>query len=198
MIWDDNPDWVFPTDGCAGRPLLFLNEPELLDQANMTPQEGANLLWQWREWDGPLYCCGNQYSDRGYQWFVDMRDAYTGTLPIDGLHIHTYTVSQLDKVQLRKWRQLADSNGWEIVVTEVGLFPTDNVTVQDIADALPSLLETVSEELRPAAIFWFAYRVHPDTLYGGMQWDKAALYNFDTEAITPVGEAWERYTQSEY
>lgn len=161
--------------------------------ATVTSAEGANLLWPWREWDGALYCCGNGYNARGYQWFVDMQDIYTGTLPIDGIHVHTYAVSELDRAQLRKWRQLADSKGWEIVVTEIGLFSTANVTAQDIADALPDLLDTVRAELDPAAIFWFAYRIHPETLFGGMQWDKATLYDFETSEITVVGEAWLEY-----
>lgn len=93
-----------------------------------------------------------------------------------------------DVARLRRWRQLADSHGWKIVVTEAGPYPF-GLTRQQIADKVPQLLPVLLQELQPTHVFWFALSV--DSVLG--EWEKMALVD-STGQQTPVGAAWERYT----
>ena len=196
MIFSSEGVWGnYEMRGCVDEPLLLLNEPERAEQANDTPTEGAALLYEWREWPGELYCCGTQYGGPGWDWFGEMQTVYSDTyglpLPIDGIHFHVYPVSvaALDTERLAQWRGLATENGWELVVSEIGLLPVAGNTPDVIAEALPDLVHTVTGIVQPTALFWFAWSISPEANTPGIDWANLSLYDGNS-AQTVVGEAW--------
>lgn len=111
MIWGKH---TFYTDTTAlarlfdgpcndGRPLLFLNEPAKVEQANITPVEAAAMFytmtrgtdWQYERWHGPIYAGNNVVEER--QWdaafvaeFARLNDGKTAIPEIAGWGIHLY------------------------------------------------------------------------------------------------------------
>lgn len=197
MIWSHRNT---APDACNdGRMLLILNEPEAPEQANTTPEQAAALVREWTvRWQGPIACCGTGYIDGGVRWFFDFLAAYDrlyGEVPeIDYLHIHVYAYSDntLNVDALRGWKVLSEVYGWPILVTEAGTNPW--LGMDNAAEHLPSILATIEEELQPVTLFWFSDYLQPNVNVGGWwPWWNLSLTNIDN-SLTPVGEAWQRYT----
>lgn len=198
MIWSaSSPE---PGPECAGKPLLLLNEPEYPTQANNTPAEGAELLYRWRNWSGPLYGFGTSYTAAGWNWWnacaVLYADTYGLPLPLTGIHLHAYSFNNLRSSDFAQWRKLADSYGLSIIVTEIGHLPFGATTAEDIAATLPGILDMTIAELRPTHIFWFSMKDTGVEYNDGFHWKLTALYDVDGETV--VGEAWRRYTNWGY
>ena len=187
MLWDDTGERGEPGPQCDGHNLLILNEPELSGQSNVSPVDAAALVNKWANWDGPLWCCGNQHSDEGWTWFGEFVHHYESASgappPLTGIHLHAYSGGRYDVAELERWRKLADSYGWQIAVTEFGPWPHGR-TAEQIAAELPTMIEQVTEALHPSYLFWFAWHVLP-----GDAWENMSLYDADGK-ITPVGTAW--------
>lgn len=192
-------------DACDdGRTLLVYNEPEL-GSFSATPTQAAIFVRYWsKTWSGPVACCGNFYSDgggdlTGVQWFIDFVKAYLsmyGELPqLSAIHLHVYEHRTLDMGDLKAWRIMADIWGWSIIVSESGTFPSDTYTPDEIAARLPGFLAEVEDTLQPDHLIWFSDYVKPWALGGPPQaaWHNLNLTNADN-TLTPVGEAWQRYT----
>lgn len=187
-----------PGPECAGKPLLFLNEPEFANQANMTPAAAATLLHEYRNWTGRLYGFGAQHTS--WDWFNAAMTAYTNAyhqpLPLTGIHLHVYSFNNLRTSDFTRWRKLADTHGWDIVVSEIGHLPIGTTTAHDIANALPGILDMTIKELKPSYVFWFSL-VNTGVEYNdGFHWARTALY--DTNGETVVGKAWREYTGWRY
>jgi len=196
MVWGAAADR--PGLACEGKPLLFLNEPEFANQANMTPVEAATLLYEYRNWSGRLYGFGAQHTS--WEWFNAAMAAYEQKfrlpLPLTGIHLHVYTHNDLRLSDFTRWRLLADTRGWDIVVSEIGHLPIGETTAQDIASALPVILDMAIKELRPSYVFWFSL-VNTGVEYNdGFHWSRTALYDKNGETV--VGAAWMKYTRWRY
>ena len=187
MLWDDTGLRGEPGPECEGHNLLVLNEPELSGQSNVSPVAGAELVNLWADWDGPLWCCGNQHSDDGWLWFGEFIRRYESSYgtppPLAGIHLHAYSGGRYATAELERWRTLADENGWQIAVTEFGPWPFGR-TSEQIAGELPAMRGQVIDALHPSYLFWFAWHVLP-----GDDWEHMSLYDGDGR-ITPVGSAW--------
>jgi hypothetical protein len=208
-------------ENCSGKPLLLLNEPEFRIQANVTPARAAEIIYALRDWQGPLYCCGNYYTQHqtsdyhlhpqgiNYIWEVirQYQKQYNEPLPLTGIHLHVYNWSgsypesqYLERDTLRIWRRLADLHNWEIVVSEVGAIPRGREREEaaaEVAAALPKVLDIVIEELAPTHIFWFV-REHTDDLNhhnNSLEFNWSPLSLYQGEELTPVGEAWYEYIE---
>lgn len=196
MIFDSRYRYGSPGPACIGKPLLLGNEPEFTVQGNDTPAQGAALLYEWRNWTGKLYGFGTQHVEAGWNWFNQMIINYTDTyelpLPLTGIHLHAYSFHNLRSADLSRWRRLADANEWEIIVSEIGHFPFGPTTAEDIAKALPGIMDMAINELRPTHVFWFALTVSEGANMGEFYWTRTALYEGTQETV--VGAAWRAYT----
>ena len=87
MLWDGLPDERIPADYSGW--LLVLNEPNLTNQSNVTPQEAAHRLAVLRAQypQAKLLCCGLSV------WAVDWLQAFLAASPVrpDAWHVHAYT-----------------------------------------------------------------------------------------------------------
>lgn len=93
MIWRQWDDFALRCND--GRPLLVGNEPELVEQANLTPTEMATLLHTAvSQWAGPIWCCGVMVQHIGYmsQVIAEYRRLYGAWPPNVGVHAHLYVV----------------------------------------------------------------------------------------------------------
>lgn len=201
MIFDSRHRYGVPGPACAGKPLLLGNEPEGREQGNDTPAQGAALLYEWRNWTGKLYGFGTTHTDTGWNWFNQMIAAYTATyglpLPLTGIHMHAYSFYNQRAADFARWRVLADEHGWDIIVTEIGLFPIGTTMQADIARQLPEIMDMAIKELRPGIVFWFALTVGEGANMGdGFTWTRTALYEGTQETV--VGAAWRAYTGWQY
>lgn len=169
MVWRKKR----PPDGCQdGRVLLLFNEPEYPSQADLTPAVAAGLARGYRNWNGAVFCCGNLWLDRGWNWMQEFIEEMGDDIDIiDGLHIHAYG---LFKNQPQKWATLAYDHKWPVIVSEwaVGNGTTDEY------DELRVLLE---KTLRPTFMLIFSWRYH---LLPEMD-----LVDSDGE-LTEIGEWW--------
>ena len=214
MVYSKSKGSLDVPENCAGKPLLLLNEPEYRGQANTAPERAAEIIHQFRDWQGPLYCCGNYYAQLAngdyylhpqginYMWAVirEYERRYNTVPPLTGIHLHIYNLSPtyratllVEVETLHLWRQLADRYNWQIVVSEMGAIPHGGGT-ERIIETLPGLYNIVEEELRPEFIFWFVYEI-PDVHHQkseGFSWSPLSLYREDE--LTDVGQAWYEYT----
>jgi hypothetical protein len=214
MVYSKSKGSLDVPANCAGKPLLLLNEPEYRGQANTAPERAAEIIHQFRDWQGPLYCCGNYYAQLAngdyylhpqginYMWAVirEYERRYNTAPPLTGIHLHIYNLSPtyhatllVEVETLHLWRQMADRYNWQIVVSEMGAIPHGGGT-ERIIKTLPGLYNLVEEELRPEFIFWFVYGM-PDVHHQNSEdfsWSPLSLYRDDE--LTEVGQAWYEYT----
>lgn len=86
-----------------GRPLLFLNEPAKVEQANIPPLEAARMFytitrsadWPYERWHGPIYAGNNVVEERHWdaefvQEFAKLSGGDTAIPEITGWGIHLY------------------------------------------------------------------------------------------------------------
>jgi hypothetical protein len=87
-----------------GRPLLFLNEPAKVEQANITPVEAAHMFftmtrgvaWPYERWHGPIYAGNNLVEERSWdaefvrQFAKLHNDGRTAIPEIAGWGVHVY------------------------------------------------------------------------------------------------------------
>ncbi len=87
-----------------GRPLLFLNEPAKVEQANISPIEAANMFytmtrgidWPYQRWRGPIYAGNNLIEDQKWdaefvRQFASLHNAGSATIrELAGWGVHLY------------------------------------------------------------------------------------------------------------
>lgn len=199
MVFDDDLPTDAFMDACAqtSTVLLLLNEPEWGAQANLTPDQAADVIAHYAQrWPGELWCCGTLSSHAGYldKIYRSYMTRYGGPWPIDGLHIHVYVndgfrvVDPLDEHWLgRSQAEVQRYVDWlavhklpaKIVVSEcclLGEYPT--ATYLQVMDRTVRMLRSFPEVL---SVAWFSafYSPYPDS-------------NLITRhgALTEVGQAW--------
>lgn len=162
-----------------GRPLLVLNEPEEVGQADLTPEQAAWILHAAATsgWSGPIFCCGTQAAHLPYmrRLLTAYRAAY-GTWPADGLHVHVYHgVAELDAFM--QWAVDEGILGRGVVVSEFGYLTDDPISVMQMRSLIAAL------EIRPQVLAhaWFSLN-SPD-------WPSSNLLNADG-TLTELGQAW--------
>jgi hypothetical protein len=213
MVYSQSERSLDVPENCAGKPLLLLNEPEYRGQANTAPERAAEIIHQFRDWRGPIYCCGNYYAQLpngdyhlhpqgiNYMWAVirEYEHRYGTAPPLTGLHLHIYNLSpthhatMLVEVEtLHLWRRMADRYGWQIVVSEMATMPHGEDEKRVTRD-LSGLYDLVEAELRPDFIFWFGYEHPPAGHHQGDVWYYTSLYT-ETGELTEVGRAWQNRT----
>lgn len=204
MIWDHRGRHGWPGEACRdGRPLLILNEPEFGGQANTSPVQAAALVYEWRDWPGPIYCCGNFYGhdideSDGFEWFLQFviayQKAHNAPPPITGIALHVYEFRQVDFLRLVEWKRIALDFGWDVVVTESGTFPSETYLPHEVAGRMGRFLTLTVAVLQPTHLFWFSDNLLPGALHDETQWENLNLYNRDG-TFAPVGVEWVRLTQ---
>lgn len=114
MVWRDvSPALWLCNDG---RPLLLLNEPDRVGQADLTPEQAADRLHQVISggWKGEVWCCGTAVENLAYADAVVL--SYTsrfGEWSAAGWAVHAYSnqaewVRDLDDAKKYVPRALAD------------------------------------------------------------------------------------------
>ena len=183
-----------------GRPLLVLNEPEEVGQAELTPAQAAAVLHAAASsgWRGEVWCCGMQVQHMPYtrQLLAAYRAAY-GAWPADGWHVHVYSqrdgrthnattladvlegLAALDAFVA--WAQGEGVLGRGVVVSEFGALADSPI---DLA-----ILEAFEAEfgVRPEVLTgaWFSLRYEP--------WAGSDLVEADGR-LTALGEEWTGWT----
>ncbi len=178
MLWDDNfnqADIVaFLTAHPSIKYMLVLNEPNLVDQANMTPSKAASI---WPAYEavaqltgvkivGPAMNAGTLpgYSDPVVwldEFYADYRAANGRDPQIDYLAFHWYDyglASQLDRL---------DKYGKQIWVTEFANWhsQTDGAQIDTLAKQEAQMQDMVATCESRADVFryaWFTGRQNPD------------------------------------
>lgn len=162
-----------------GRPLLVLNEPENLLQANLTPAQAAAVLHSavTSGWRGPIYCCGTQVAHTPYlARVVAAYRAQYGDWPTTGLHVHVYHGAE----ELRTfvaWARAQNILGTGVVVSEYGWLTDERILPRDLK-ALTEQVLAVDGVLTAA---WFSAKYQPYTTSDLLMADGA---------LTELGEAW--------
>lgn len=140
-----------------GRVLLLINEPEYKGQANLSPSEAADIVREYQDWDGEIFCCGNAWFSDGWKWMEDFILAIGDDIDIiDGLHIHTYSNAQFPEYYddyADNWSGLAREHNWTIIISEWGI---TNATDED-RDWFVSFL---TDKFNPRNMFIFSWRYH--------------------------------------
>ena len=172
--------WYPQVMGCNdGRPLLVLNEPEEIGQAELTPEAAAAVLHEAAVsgWSGPMYCCGTQAAHIPYmQRLLTAYRATYGEWPADGLHVHVYHgAEELDAFV--QWAAGEDILGQGVVVSEFGYLTDDPISVAQMA-ALTDEVEARPWVLTSA---WFSVHYAP--------WSTSDLLTAGG-SLTELGEAW--------
>ena len=189
--------WYPAVLGCNdGRPLLVLNEPEEVGQAELTPEQAAAVLHAAAVsgWSGEIWCCGTQVQHMPYTRLLlaAYRAAY-GAWPADGWHVHVYSqrdgrthnattladvlegLAALDAFVA--WAQGEGVLGRGVVVSEFGALADSPI---DLA-----ILEAFEAEfgVRPEVLTgaWFSLRYEP--------WAGSDLVEADGR-LTALGKAW--------
>jgi len=177
LVWRSE----LPQANCDdGRPLLLYNEPVGKGQSDLTPVKAAQYAMQHQAWNGRIYCCGTLTRDEDWDWIQEFLGIYTGRL--DGLHVHTY-VYRLDTDGPR-WRQLADDNGWDIIVSEWG---APGGSQEESVTRNAAVLPLIVAILRPSMLFYFSWN------YG---WANSDLSD-GTGTLTLMGEWWMKMAAKE-
>jgi hypothetical protein len=96
-------DQLFNGQCNDGRPLLFLNEPEMADEANIAPDVAADMFykmtrgsWSRSRWRGPIYGGGiinvhEEWVDKFLDTFATRYNNGSRSIPeIAGWHLHMY------------------------------------------------------------------------------------------------------------
>ena len=174
--------WYPQVMGCNdGRPLLVLNEPEEIGQAELTPEQAASVLHEAAVsgWSGPIFCCGTQAAHLPYmqRLLTAYRSAY-GAWPADGLHVHVYHgAEELDAFV--QWAAGEGILGQGVVVSEFGYLTDDQISVAQMT-ALTDEVEARPWVLTSA---WFSVHYAP--------WSTSDLLTAGG-ALTELGEAWQQ------
>lgn len=162
-----------------GRPLLVLNEPEEIGQAELTPEQAAAVLHAAAisGWSGPLYCCGTQAAHLPYmQRLLTAYQTAYGAWPADGLHVHVYHgVAELDA--FAQWASGAGILGQGVVVSEFGYLTEDPISVAQMT----ALTADVEARLWVLTSAWFSVHYAP--------WASSDLLRADG-SLTELGAAW--------
>lgn len=196
------PDLIPNIWGCNdGRPLLLLNEPDIFDQANLTPLQTAQAVKEVVDggWNGDIYCCGTFAVHVDYM--LEVIQAYEqlyGHWPITNYHVHAYAIptgsDESDMTfmtrgpqtvqEVRDFISTLRENGYlvnNVLITEYGGLSRKNLN----SNLMASLLIWQTEELRQIpeirALFWFS------TYYP--YWWHGDLLNNDG-SLTFVGKVW--------
>ncbi|NOZ48976.1 MAG: hypothetical protein GXP37_02870 [Chloroflexi bacterium] len=196
------PDLIPNIWGCNdGRPLLLLNEPDIFDQANLTPMQTAEAVKTVMNggWHGDVYCCGTFAVHTDYMLAVIRAyERMYGHWPITNYHIHAYAIpTSNDESQttfmtrgeqtvqeVRDFISTLRQNGYlvdNVVISEYGGLSRKDVD----SNLMASLLIWQTEELRKIpeirALLWFS------TYYP--YWWHNDLLNKDG-SLTLVGKVW--------
>jgi hypothetical protein len=206
MIWSDRLDWYGGEAGIAaqaaanpGRYWLIWNEPDLSEQANITPQRAAELYRSLEQIilgaDPTAKLIVGGISQMGWpewpQQFLDTYKSLYGTAPrLAGWHIHFYPIATADSdpqvlaertrnyvMSARAW---VDSHGGgELWLTEFNVHTTDGAAQAYMSEIVP-WLEGYSGINRYA---WFAI----DTTF--IQWNAGSLMDRSFN-LTPLGKLY--------
>jgi len=189
MVWSQRPGQPVKRILDRTRPLLYLNEPDVPGQAEMTPEEVARGLWLYRDYPGELYGFGVYWPNLDFHraCLRSYWDLFHEPPRLDGIHLHVYwplgqDVSKLIP-HLRAWRR--EAAGRPILVTEWNLYPVEKPML-GAEKALSELGDAIKNELEPRRMFYFSYRM-PERF---SPWDKTSL---DQE----LGQAWLAYMAAE-
>ena len=162
-----------------GRPLLVLNEPEEIGQAELMPEQAAAVLHAAAVsgWSGPIFCCGTQAAHLPYmQRLLTAYRATYGEWPADGLHVHVYHgAEELDA--FIRWADSEGILGQGVVVSEFGYLTDDPISVAQMA-ALTDEVEARPWVLTSA---WFSVHYAP--------WSTSDFLT-PADALTAFGDAW--------
>jgi len=141
-----------PPDECQdGRVLLLFNEPEYPSQSNLEPAVAAGIAKGYRDWTGAVFCCGNLWLDRGFDWMQEFIEEMGDDIDIiDGLHMHAYG---LYPEQVPKWASLAYDHKWLVIVSEWAV----GGGTPNQYDELRLYLE---KGLQPIFMFIFSWKYH--------------------------------------
>lgn len=162
-----------------GRPLLVLNEPEEVGQAELTPEAAAAVLHEAAAsgWSGPIYCCGVQAAHIPYmRQVVAVYQSQYGAWPADGLHVHVYHGAD-ELAEFIAWARAQGVLGDGVVVSEYGRLTDEKLTSGDL-ETLTAQVLAVDGVLTAA---WFSVNYPP--------WAASDLLTAGG-ALTELGEAW--------
>jgi hypothetical protein len=197
MVWADPPN-EWPCND--GRPLLAFNEPELAEQANLTPEQVADRLHIIAQnWLGEIYGCGTLVDHVDYvDAVVASYTARYGPWPAAGWHVHVYNdnghgawdsykpsyvpgaLADLDRF-IAHWQERG-LLGRGVVISEYGALGQRSTT--DLAALQETFLAYEQGfSARTAVLSWAWFSTHYDQMNG------PDLVENDGR-LTNVGFAW--------
>lgn len=148
---------------CQNRPMLLLNEPEVPEQSNATPQEAAAKLATLPT-GMKVYCCGNLY-DTGQWWWNSFVSEMNGDLStLEGINIHIYSRADhtpiVKQADLEFWNNQSKIHNIPLVVSEWSYWPIPGTGYESAS--LKVLHEEITKHISPSAMFYFAYYMPSD------------------------------------
>lgn len=183
-----------------GRPVLVTNEPERPEQANLTPEQVADLVRAVvvGGWDGEVWCCGTWADQIAYNDAVlDSYESRYGRWPATGWHIHAYSGAewtpdiarperaQVAVKQVRTFgthMRARDRLGRGLVISEYGVLSSRDW--HQPIDLLPAF-----------TVYEIGFRATPDVL--SWAWFSSRYHVFSSSdmleadgRLTPLGWAW--------
>lgn len=190
-----------------GRPLLLLNEPDVSEQANLSPQQAADKLRGVIEfgWEGDIYFGGFVFIDD----FTYIDAVYTsyeqrfGPIPANVYNqIHVYTGTRgtaemfgqseeaVDQVKAFIAHQRARGRPTRTLITELGALSTAKYRSADYAGLLLGLSERLHEISDVVGVAWYV------SCYGSTNADPAgigrdsSLIERFSDRLTILGQVW--------
>jgi hypothetical protein len=198
MAWKPNSD--VPAE-CSGRPLLIGNECEESTQCNTSPEITADGWIKYENWPGRIALCGNLIQNpqldvnKGFEHCVQSFAAYKAKTGRDvpqaakWIHLHAYwfanefTDGEANKMkkELEDWKELADSKGLKIIVSEWGLPFVTYTSIDNAAKGQIQRQEAlIYDTLKPELMFYFSFY---------MDWNKTQLVD-SAGNPTKLGNVW--------
>ena len=188
MLYDGKRsyEWEWLAECNDGRPVLVLNEPEIVGEAELTPAETAVVLHRVvQAWRGEVWCCGwNIGHPGGIEHALATLDAYEdayGTWAA-GWHIHLYPSPDIATALARYDTFVAMLRergvlGPGVIVSEYGAGWQEPVTT------LRAWRKAFAERPEIVSAAWFLAR-------GISSWHAAGSLVDGSGALTPVGVEW--------
>lgn len=170
--------------------VLGFNEPDMADQANMTPEEAAPL-WHTLTQARPERLFASPSTIESDTWLPDFRNCYISMFGIpprfDVIDIHCYAddpTADLARVDLA----CTYANTWGVNEVWISEFQYGHRQEEGATDRLVTFFDELRSRPLVKKVFWFAVNIHPAPWYP----DDWLIPNLVTDEweLTELGEVY--------
>jgi hypothetical protein len=200
MLWGEA--MLTPHVGGNSSWVMGFNEPDLREQANLSPERAAELWRKVEAWYPNRKLVAPVPSSGNRTWLPQFRQAYIAEYAhaprLDALAMHCYYQTASECIQLAQWFEdrLAEWHVPELWVTEFAVFPCSNLSLDQAAHELKTFIDWMETQSPITRYAYFANR------YTGAEWWMggavtngciAPLYEFSTGVKTYFGNVYVLY-----